>query len=193
MKSEDRPRYWLDRFKEDEKRLEEDKKISLLKCLLVDTIPLSGEEADFFIKESPKTGDMEKLRRYSNIESKVGRAYSSGFLEDPELKERFRDNFRKILTGFYTKEELEEIISYMDYGEHLAVGKLVGFEHPIIRKIRNAYLPLITDLVEVSVNKNGKIVGGRDLTPLLFDGEGDAVDQIERILGVDKHKKEKKE
>lgn len=179
------PGYWIDRFQEDRYKLEEGKKIELTRALLIHGIPLQPEDADFFLSANPNSTEIDKAQHYSSIERKVARAYSArkGLFNDSKLRDRFLADFRTILTGFYTQGELDEIIPYIDNGEALVVMMLVGGSHPASRRIRNAYLPEITSLVEVHISPEGKHLGGRDITHALFDGEGDAVSQIERLIG----------
>ncbi len=187
----DRISYWAKRFREDCSKLEDNKKISLVKSFLQYSIPLQKDEADFFMDENPDSKDMDKLVRYSGIEAKIETAFnstfnsSSGLFNNPGAIENFWDDFRKILTGFYTKEELDEIASFAyndDVG--LIVMDLAGPDD-YFRKIRNAYLPGMTDFIGIDLS------GGGSVNYTLFDGKEDAVSQIERILGINKQKEKK--
>lgn len=193
MKPKHDAMYWIDRFQEDSPRLDEDKKYELTRSLLVHAIPLQPEEADLFLRTNPNSAEVNDALRYSGIERKVAHAYSArrDLFDGPIQIGKFLADFRAILNEFYKPGELDEII-YFSGGNHeqigLAVMWLVGGNHPTYRRIRNAYLPEITSLVEVYTSPEGKPSGVRDITHTLFDGEQDAVSQIEKLLGI----KEKK-
>lgn len=176
------PDYWIDRLQRDSVILSEDKKYQLIRSLLIHEVPLEPNEADFFFTTDPNAEDLAKATRFSGIERKVALAYTrQRAFDNSGRREGFLNDFRTILGGFYAKDELDEMIPYMvDGGEGLAVKWLVGLDHPTVRKIRNAYLPEITSLIDVS--PKGEILGTEDETYKLFDGEEDAVTQIERLL-----------
>jgi len=180
--------YWIDRLQADSGRLSEDKKYQLIKSLLVHEVPLEADEVDFFFNTNPNAENLDNATLFSGIKRKVALAYTrQRAFDNPERREGFLNEFRAILKGFYTKDELDEIIPYMvDGGEGLAVKWLVGLEHPAVRKIRNAYLPEITSLIRVDITPQGRILGAEDETHILFNGSEDAVSQIERIVGVKK-------
>ena len=76
-------------------------------------------------------------------------------------------SFTRITLHYWSKTSRKLSFYMVDGGESLAVQFLVGGDHPAYRRIRNAYLPEITDLI-----------GGGTL----FDGPGDAVSQINRLM-----------
>lgn len=179
MKQKHSAEYWLERLSQDKQKLDENKKLELIKALLIDLVPLKPDEADIFLNTELNAQKIDNILEYSEIEKKVGESIGGIPENYKQEKKRFLKSFRNILSGFYTSRELDEIISYWGYCEELiVVGRLVGMEHYGIRRIRNAYLPVISDLIEIDP-VSGE---GRDMTYTLFDGEGDAVSQIERLV-----------
>lgn len=169
--------YWRKRLSEDSYKLDDRKKIGLTRALLMYQVPLQPDEADMFLNTDINSMNSNEKSRYSIIEKKVSDAYSGvSEINDPNQRTVFLAEFRNILQGFYTKEELDENISYMTDGEHLAVGWLVGATHPSFRKIRNAYLPAIVTVKEIGQSAVS------DITSQVFSGEGDAVSKIERLV-----------
>lgn len=183
MESKHDASYWINQFQKDSLRLGDDKKYELTRTLLIHAIPLQPDEADIFLRTNPNPTEMDMTLRYSGIERKVAHAYGARreLFDNSERIERFLRDFRAVLDGFYTQEDLDEIISYTGPNQSQissVVMWLVGRNHPTSRRIRNAYLPEITTLIEVGERET------RDVTHTLFDGEGDAVNQIEnKILG----------
>ena len=181
MERSDGPLYWLERFAEDSKTINEEAKQRLLRTLFVDFLELQSDDITFFFNPelAPNAHNPEEAIRFANVEKQVGRSYDSGTsgwdgLKYEERHSHFINSFREILGNIYTQEELDEISGYMGRGdEGFLVMQLLGRDHFAQRRIRNAYLPMITSFVQV---------GGEDLTHTLFDGEGDAVDQIERLV-----------
>lgn len=172
--------YWFNRVQEDSRKLSDDKKYQLTKSLLIYTVPLKPDEADIFLSTTPSARELDDAIRYSGIEKKIADAYSRSGENYPKRRESFLRDFRSVLDGFYTQEELDEIMSYMvdERNDGFVVVQLVGANHPTFRKIRNAYLPAITDLIEIDI-VSGR---GRDVTRTLFDGKEDAVSQIEKLV-----------
>lgn len=182
MERSDGPQYWLERFAEDSKVIDEKTKQQLVKTLFVDFLGLDGDDIEFFFNPDliPNAQDPEEALKFATIEKQVGISYDSGISEWNDLKyeerhQLFVNSFREILGSIYNQKELDEIIGCMGKEEEgFLVMQLLGKDHFARRRIRNAYLPMITSLVQL---------GGEDLTHTLFDGEGDAVDQIERLVG----------
>jgi len=96
-------------------------------------------------------------------------------------KEDFLNQLKPLLKDLYSEKEVSEleslIISVTD-ATLLIFNLAQGYNG--IRRIRNAYLPAITDLYQI--DSNGKV---RDISHILseFDGD-DAVSKIEKILGI---------
>lgn len=168
-------RYWLDRFNADRDKLDEKRKQELVKTVLTYLVPLTPEEAELFITSKRKTA--EELLAYSVIERKVANAYSCA--SQPSENKALSESFRKVLEGFYTPQELDEIAPWfvLDQDVDIVMFRLAGYEHPSARRIRNAYLPEIMDLVVIDKK------GGHDMTYRLFDGPGDAVSQADKLMG----------
>lgn len=180
--------YWIGTLQRDSVRLSEDKKYRVIKSLLMHEVPLSSDDADFFISANPKPDDFGGTVRFSGIERKVALSYSSSqrTINEQPRRNKFFEEFKDALKGFYKEEELEELATYMvDGGEGLAVKWLVGLNHPAVRRIRNAYLPEITSLVRIDIDNQGNVIAVEDETPKLFNGREDAVAQIEKILGIE--------
>ena len=104
-----------------------------------------------------------------------------GIFKSKEQSRLFFNDFKKIMDKIYTNEEIDELASYIAPGEEsLIVQHLVGGTHHAFRRIRNAYLPMIMDCIQITSNGAQEIV--------LFDGKDDAVSQLEKIMGVKKSK-----
>ena len=167
-------KYWLERFDRDAKRLDENRKLGLQTTYLKYSVPLTEEEARFFLTANPNL-DTDTLVKFSLIERKVAEAYAIGIGEKgvKDRREQFLKDFREILGGFYTDRELDEITSHLDKegrSDFIPILYLVGLNHCIVRRIRNAYLPEITDLCRTN--------------RILFDGREEACDEIDRITGI---------
>ncbi len=168
------------RLEEDCHRLDEYRKVKLARALLIHSIPLSPEEYELFVGLETDEKNMDRIQRYCEIERKVCEAYTTrcaSFI-DPEHRERFVIEFRSVLEGFYNREELNQLVFCMANAESMVIQLLVGGDHPIFRRIRNAYLPEIIDFLSVDEG------GVKDITYTLFDnGRGDAISKIKRLLG----------
>lgn len=170
--------YWLSRLDEDSVKLDGDRKIRLVEAELRHVVPLTREEIGIFLNANPR--DKDRLVEFSVIEQKVAEAYgSSDYNNYKKRRKKFLGEYREIMRGFYTDDQLDDLFLQLDdegRSDSLIVHKIVGRNHPAIRRIRNAYLPGIVDLIVVDEN------GGRDMTHTLFDGEREACDQIEDIV-----------
>lgn len=182
MEKEQRIGYWLKRFDTDSQSLTDINKLGLARALFVDFYDLKGDDINFFFDRNlvPTAQDPEMALKFSRIEQQVGISFdsgTSGWDEEryQERNERFLGSFRTTLKDFYTEKELDELLSCAGKHEQgLLVMLLLGGNHFMQRRIRSAYLPMITSLIEV---------GGRgDITYTLFDGKEDAVDQVDRLV-----------
>ena len=86
----------------------------------------------------------------------------------------FINSFREILGNIYDRKELDEITEYMGKGdESFLVMQLLG--RPFCSKKNKERLFAYDYKLRTSRRWR--------LNPHTFDGEGDAVDQIERLVG----------
>jgi hypothetical protein len=137
---------------------------------------------------------------FSAGERKVAAHFNESFPDmeegNPEFEEQkrrvtdYRNQLRTTLEGIYSEAELDDLYSRAWwFDDHLIMRKLAGRDYPLIRRIRNAYLPGMTDLITLQLDaETGEVVGAEDNTYQLFDGPGDAVSQIEKILGIEDNK-----
>src|SRR3989344_1779041 len=173
--------YWAKRLREDGPRLKQESKLNVVRASLVHTTHLSKDEIDLFLSPKESLSNPENLMQYAIIERKVADIFSGGFPENWENRINYLADLRMALVGFYTQPEIDELQAHIktDRDVTCLTAWLAG-DHYGFRRIRNAYLPEITDLISVDL-KTGQ---GRDVTNELFveDGE-DAVSKIERILG----------
>lgn len=184
---ENQSSYWSNKLYEDSEKLGEEKKFELVKALLKDHVQLSEDEIEVFLSYNATNNDPENILQESSLEHlsaerKVANYFATYNWEENETdyqarRNQFLDSFTTILEGFYTEEELKEITNIIAPGdEFIATIRLVGHMHPTMRKVRNAYLPLITNVLEVGSG------GVSDTTHTLFDGEKEPVDEIEDLL-----------
>ena len=69
------------------------------------------------------------------------------------------------------------MFSFLDQrSDTLVVKWLTGSDHPVHRKIRNAYLPLITDVIEVD------LVTGSSREIDIFNNESQPSDNMDEFL-----------
>jgi hypothetical protein len=191
----DKTTYWYERMKKDSERLSEEQKLGLLKAVLSNYCELTPEELEvFLVSELPSAADPELLLKYSQAEKKVAEYYSAGWPDKDTLRykkqlrqrEGFIRDFRTSLTGIYTSEEADEILSYSDINNDAFVAMTLfgGSKLPMFRRVRNAYLPYISTFLTGNITREGKLIDMQDSTHVLFDGPGDAVSQVERIVGI---------
>ncbi len=188
------PRWNMDRFLKDSQRLEDDKKRLIYLTMLANSLGLTEEEADLFTQRDylPIASDPERLMAFANVERKISDYFSGGKVADESNremeKERFRDTIRETLTGFYSEEQLNELIPFMRcVSDEVFVVMLLCDGSQMVRRTRNAYLPAITTMVAID-RTTGE---AQDLTHQLFDGETDAVGDIEKILGIERNESQK--
>jgi hypothetical protein len=173
--------YWGSRLREDKTRLDKATKLNLIRGYLLYTTPLEKEEVDLFLAPSDEISDPEALMQYSITEGKIAEIFSSEFEADWIRKQQYLDFFRDCLGRFYTPSELDEIVSHIHSARDAnALTVWLAGDHYAWRRIRNAYLPEITELVSIDT-ETGQ---GEDLTGILFaEGPEDSVSRIERLLG----------
>lgn len=177
--SEDRVGYWLNRLQSDGILLTETQRMQLVQAHLECLVGLNPDELSTFLDPQVfEDQDRSRLIDYTKAERKVADFYNCATTyTDPEsIKEKrelFMPKFRETLKDIYSPGDIDEFSQFMPEGdEGMVVRMLVGIHHWTTRRIRNAYLPGITTVVS----------GGKDVTHLLFDGPGDAVDQIEKVI-----------
>lgn len=175
--------YWYNRLRENSHQLGAEQKMVLTRLLLEKGFGLSTAEVEIFTSPIALTDakELEETLHYSMVEKKLARFFSSCLDDEADKvtekrRQEFSTGFRAILTNFYTSAELDEMISLMGktdevYGSDkvYVLMWLLGEEHFIVRRIRNAYLPAITSAVQI---------GKGDISHTLFDGKEDAVDAI---------------
>jgi hypothetical protein len=174
-------KYWMERMQEDRNKLNNRVKLEVIRAFLLHTTSLTPEEVDVFTSPKEKLSDPDSLTGYAIVERKVARIFSGDYPEKWESKTEYLSAFREALKEFYTFGELDEIQTYIETDRDAsAVTVWLASDSYAWRRVRNAYLPEITDFVETG----SKDRPGRDLTASLFkEGAEDAVSRIERILG----------
>lgn len=180
-----RHRYWIDRFTVDSQRLSEEQQVELHRAFLRIFCELTEDELAVFTDPNSSFGtkDLDNGMIFLAAERRVS-DYFLGEYPDRESEEydsmqrsaeAYQYAFGEILTGIYTPEEIGEIILHIvdpwDWGTLRVL--IAGVENWLGRRIRNAYLPSITDLV----------ADGQDVGDEFFDGPDDAVAQIDRLMG----------
>ncbi|OGK29529.1 hypothetical protein A3B02_02280 [Candidatus Roizmanbacteria bacterium RIFCSPLOWO2_01_FULL_42_14] len=162
MPETDRVSYWLERFLKDAKKLSHEQRLDLTVAYLVHFCSLTPDEVAFFSDESffSSAHDIDKTLIFARIEQKLAAYYGAGY-PDPNTDEYsflataaavYSQAFSTILAGIYSTAECAEIASLIinpwDWGEVRAI--LVGKDFFLARRIRNAYLPEITDCYVVT-------------------------------------------
>lgn len=184
-------RWNIDRLKSDSQRLDEGRKKQIYQTMLVNSLGLTEEEADLFTQSdySLSAEDPEKLLIYARGEKKIADFFGGGSnqkdeAERVEQKARFKTDVREELTGFYSEQELVELLSLIRcQSDEVFIALFLCAGSYLVRRTRNAYLPSITDLLKVDT-KTGE---GEIITHELFDGETDAVGQINRLLRIEEN------
>lgn len=197
MEKESRISYWLNRLQADSQRLDDQHRLSLVKAILVNHCQLTPEELSVFLNPefTPTAEKLDETFIYANAERKIANHYNSSFPQEgtqdyEEWKQRhdaFKNDFKQALTiGFYEKDEIDEILSYMptSEGDALTVALLVGRNFYAMRRIRNAYIPGMMTSELWDVDEKGRVLETKDVTYTLFDNGEDAVSQLERSLGI---------
>ncbi len=183
---EGRHNYWQNKFEANRFTFSEEDKVAIATSVLRTWVSLSPEDTAIFLKpELPGSPEsINELMCYSAVEQRVGKMFAGGkdTITEEQVEERhqhFLYDLKQILSGHYSPEEIEEVVGLSAPGDALFFQiKLAGPDHWTTRKIRNAYLPIQTSFV--AIDSSGKVT---DITYKLFDGEHDAVDQIDQLLG----------
>ena len=179
-------RYWYSKLEATSFFLSDTKKVALTKAALIRVVGISPEDADFFLSYdlySPNKNP-DELLRYSVVERVVGTHYACGTeMSEEESQQRtanFIADFGTIMDDAFSPKEIRGFTELMGSGDEMFVLiKLVGPRHHAVRRIRNAYLPMITDFTAVDI-ATGQ---GRNITHTLFNGSMDPVETIDRIVG----------
>jgi hypothetical protein len=181
MKQARNASYWGSRLREDAKRIDESTKKRLLKSFLVHTTVLKPREVDLFLAPKEELSSSEAIMAYAIVERKIAEEFGGESPEDFTKRDRYLEELKSHLSKFYTPPELDEIIPLiLSVRDASTLTTWLAGDHYGFRRIRNAYLPEITDLVEINP-ETGK---GRITTNDLFvEGPTDAVAQIEKLLG----------
>ena len=174
---------WIMRIIQDREKLDENARLKILRATLMYTPPfLTGSEIETFLAPQDSLSNLDVLIAFSDIEKKVGDSYASGGFDERWEREKYVQELKEVLSGIYSETELEELTGLLiRSGDVSALTiNLVG-GHYGMRRIRNSYLPRITDFIEV----NQETGVSKDLTKDLFkEGPEDAVARIDRILGI---------
>ncbi|MDP3974249.1 MAG: hypothetical protein Q8P92_05460 [Candidatus Daviesbacteria bacterium] len=190
---ENRFSYWFERLPIDgeSKFFNDGKKLALVKSALETIVTSTPEDLDLFLNPSQLgKKDLDKVLRVAAVAKQVADffGYSVPKYEKKEEEKRFTaffDTFRSVTNGFYLAQEQDELCNMLKPPTDAIwiTMYMFGGDNPLIRRIRNVYLPSITSLIQVDVDDHGKITGGKDITHTLFDGPEDASDQIDHLLG----------
>lgn len=192
---ENRITYWLQRLPIDGESdiLNDHKKQILVKSALETIITSASDDIDLFLNPSQlNEEDLDRVLKVADIEKEIANFFggSPEFKYGGKEQERrfiaFLETFRTVTSGLYIPEEQDEICNFIKppADAMFITMTMIGRNHPLTRRIRNAYLPAITSLIQVNVSDEGEITGGKDITHTLFDGSRDASDEIDRLLGA---------
>lgn len=177
--------YWMERITQDSDSLGDDKKLELAKSYISTFSDISCDELDVFFSTNPRES-LDSMMDYALVERKIAEFFGGeavGGNDIDQKREEFISKLKTLLSDIYSPTELTELTSYMKcwMDDNLVFSRLVGRKNPIMRKIRNAYLPEISNLIVIDTRTGGS----KDITHTLFDGDEEACDQIDRILGID--------
>lgn len=186
-----KPLKWGDRIIKDSERCPPEMKLRIGRAFLEHACGLNPEEAGLFLDESfiPTPQDPDRTLIYAGAEQKIHYYYTiegvgvkPGSEEDMltrEKSKRFRQGFREAAQGFYTDEEFDSLFAYATLQDDpIMFQRMIGRTHFIVRRIRNAYLTGMTDVIRVTSK------GAEDISGTLFDGPRDPVSEMNRILGI---------
>jgi len=184
MTVENSVHYWAARLKQDGERLDEDRKIAITNNFLTIHVGLAPEKTAIFLDSINELhpDDPEHAFRYATIEAKIADYFNSPKLgEDSQERQKhevFMQSLREGLGGFYSEDEFRSLAQVaMPGDDHLLLSWLVGSNHPLMRRIRNAYIPGMVDVLE------GDMVDGiQDVSYKYFDGEREPVDELEDLI-----------
>lgn len=174
---------WMTRLSEDGKSLTEAEKSKIVKAALMFTTPfLSSGEAETFLTPPENLLNMETLTVYSRIEKKVADAYSGAYGEDSKRweREKYLEDIQRVLGKHYTGREFEELKSLiLNPRDVTALTTMIASDNYGLRRIRNSYLPEITDVIGIDL-ETGK---GKNLTQEFFEeNQEDPVSKIENFM-----------
>lgn len=175
--------YWSQRLRVEKGRLDARTKLEIIKSFLVNTSSITSEEADTFLAPNESLANPDAIMEYAIVEMKVAKEFSCEIPANWENKDAYLRELRENLKSIYTLDEIDEIESYIQcIRDANAITVWLAGDHYGFRRIRNAYLPEITDVIE-----NDTETGvGRDVTGAVFkEGPKDAVSRIERLLGIE--------
>ncbi len=172
---------WYLRVEKDKDRLSDESKFGLLVALIRNIAHLNYNETLIFLAPESESPNIESVIAYSAAERKIARAFGSGSPNDWR-RESFLEEVRPLLKAIYSSDEIEQLFSLVTTsGDATILVSQFARDHYGIRRIRNAYLPEITDLIEI----NPETGLGVDRTRALFaEGPEDSVSRIERVLGI---------
>ncbi len=175
--------YWGSRLREDKEKLDDKSKLNIIIALLNHTTLLEPQEVDIFLASKERLSNLEDITQYAIVEGKIAEVYSAAHPENWAGRTAYLESIRNSLDGFYTPSELNEIQTHiLSTRDADALTTWLAGDHYGFRRIRNAYLPEITDLISIDT-ETGR---SQDLTDSLFaEGLDDAVSRIDRILGVE--------
>ncbi len=172
---------WHRRIERDKDKISEGARLNLLKALIKNISYLSDSESELFLAPKERLQSIEAVTAYSSIERKVAQSFSaSGF--DYWKRDEFLSEIRESLLEIYSPEEIQSLFSQINHsGDATVLVSQFTKDHYGLRRIRNAYLPEITDFIEIDPETGI----GTDRTKELFaEGPEDSVSRIGRILGI---------
>lgn len=172
---------WVQRLSEDKEKLDDEARLKILRATLSCTSPfLTREEMDIFLGPLENLSNPDTLIAYSNIERRVGLAYSGGF-EERWDQQGYVGVLREVLSVLYSSSELDDLERLILHPRDVsALSATLVFSHPGFRRVRNAYLPQSVDYIQIDPETGS----GKNLTKELFkEGSEDAASRIDRILG----------
>ena|SRR3990172_10500376 len=173
---------WYLRIEEDKNRLSDASKYSLLKALIKNVARLNDNEAEAFLLPTDKLQNLEAITTYSVVERKIAKAFGGGTSPDDWGRDSFLEEIKTPLQEIYSPEEIQSLFSQICYsGDATVLVSQFARDHYGMRRIRNAYLPEITDFIEIDPRTG---IGVEKTKALFAEGPEDSVSRIERILGI---------
>ncbi|HVZ12423.1 MAG TPA: hypothetical protein VG965_05315 [Patescibacteria group bacterium] len=175
--------------------LEDASRVRLIQSVLTNFCGLTDDQLSAFVLSSDQLGTahMEDVMRYATAEASIALSFNGGskvgvFAEDPEVAKRSVSAMKEAIKAevLYPADSQDMgmfIDSLTPMDVPFLISEIVGTTHPLWRRIRNAYIPGMVDVVTVQYDDVGNLVSAENKTGELFDGNDDAVDVVEKLMG----------
>ncbi len=153
---------WLERHQDESALLTEDQRLRLTQTWLETFIGITGNELAVFtdLSREPGPNDMDATFQFIKAERRIADYMNSPEIEEgtPEhddyipKRDSFQVAFRDVMKDFYSPTDFERLFSYMIAGdEKFLVGRLVGYDHPLMRRIRTTYVGDMSDFFTIYI------------------------------------------